>query len=48
MRQLLAALAELHAAGLVHRDIKPANVILSEAERRLKLIDLGGCAGERG
>jgi serine/threonine protein kinase len=44
--QILSALAELHAAGLVHRDLKPANIILAEAERRLKLIDLGGCAGE--
>ncbi|KIZ07424.1 putative Serine/threonine-protein kinase SNT7 [Monoraphidium neglectum] len=45
--QILSALAELHAAGLVHRDLKPANIILAEAERRLKLIDLGGCADLR-
>ncbi|KAG8470816.1 hypothetical protein KFE25_009237 [Diacronema lutheri] len=28
MRQLLAALAQLHARGIVHRDLKPSNLIV--------------------
>lgn len=45
MRQVLTGLAALHSAGLVHRDVKPLNIIFSERDRRLKLIDLGACAG---
>lgn len=37
----------LHNAGLVHRDVKPLNLILSEEERRFKLIDLGAAADLR-
>ena len=47
MRQLLEALAQLHAAGLVHRDVKPLNLVLDEAHARFKLIDLGACADLR-
>ncbi len=47
MRQLLQALKACHATGIVHRDIKPQNVIVSPAERRLKLIDLGAAADLR-
>jgi serine/threonine protein kinase len=48
LRHILAALASLHSAGLVHRDVKPLNLILSERDRRLKLIDLGAAADLRG
>ncbi|HEU4463145.1 MAG TPA: serine/threonine-protein kinase [Solirubrobacterales bacterium] len=39
-RELLAALAHIHAAGILHRDVKPANVIL-EPSGTAKLIDFG-------
>ncbi len=43
-RQVVAALAESHAAGVVHRDLKPANLLLEQ--RRLngdfvKILDFG-------
>lgn len=34
-------------AGIVHRDIKPENCIVSEKERKLKMIDLGAAADLR-
>ncbi|MCA9562953.1 MAG: serine/threonine protein kinase [Myxococcales bacterium] len=43
-RQLLLALAEAHAAGILHRDLKSENIILVPSEdgtERLKLLDLG-------
>jgi serine/threonine-protein kinase len=43
LRQVAAALAELHERGLVHRDIKPANILVcgGAAELEVKLIDFG-------
>lgn len=39
-RELLDALAHIHAAGILHRDIKPANIIV-EPDGTAKLIDFG-------
>ena len=39
-RQLLAALAHIHRAGIIHRDVKPQNVLI-EADGNAKLIDFG-------
>jgi len=41
LRQLVAAVDAVHAAGLLHRDIKPSNILISEAEQRLVLLDFG-------
>jgi serine/threonine-protein kinase len=39
-RELLGALAHIHAAGIVHRDIKPGNVLIAP-DGSAKLIDFG-------
>lgn len=47
--QLLAALAAIHAEGIVHRDVKPANLMLDATGRstpRLWLGDFGIAAGD--
>jgi serine/threonine protein kinase len=41
-RQLAAALAAVHARGIVHRDIKPANIVIGTGSGpRVTLIDFG-------
>lgn len=39
-RELLGALAHIHAAGIVHRDVKPQNVLIAP-DGSAKLIDFG-------
>ena len=39
LRQVCAAVAELHSCGIIHRDIKPENVLI-DAKGNVKLIDL--------
>ncbi len=38
-RELAAALAVVHGAGVIHRDVKPDNIVYSEAAGRVALID---------
>ena len=48
--QVLAALEEVHAEGILHRDLKPANLFLERrrSETRLKLLDFGIARGVDG
>ena len=44
VKQVIAAMVEAHAAGVLHRDIKPANVLIYEYDgdaHRAKLLDFG-------
>eukprot|EP00271_Cylindrocystis_brebissonii_P011127 TRINITY_DN2790_c0_g1_i1.p1 TRINITY_DN2790_c0_g1~~TRINITY_DN2790_c0_g1_i1.p1 ORF type:complete len:643 (-),score=121.23 TRINITY_DN2790_c0_g1_i1:904-2832(-) len=47
MVQILTALNNLHAVGIVHRDIKPQNIIFSQGSGQLKIIDLGAATDLR-
>lgn len=40
LRQLLSALAEMHARGVVHRDVKPQNVLF-DGQGKAVIIDFG-------
>lgn len=43
LREVCAAMAEIHRVGVVHRDIKPDNVVLEDRTARTVLVDFG-CA----
>lgn len=41
---LVAALQDIHAAGVVHRDLKPSNIMLQPPDSRPRIIDFGVAA----
>jgi serine/threonine protein kinase len=48
VRDVLEAVAGLHALGITHRDVKPANVLVREEDGRLRavLIDMGSAVND--
>lgn len=40
-QRVAAALAQVHALGVVHRDVKPANIIVDWSRDEVKLVDFG-------
>lgn len=41
VRQIAAALEEIHGKGIVHRDIKPSNILFHDSRKILKVTDFG-------
>ncbi len=41
MRDIVKAVAYLHARGIVHRDLKPANVMIRDIGREIVIVDFG-------
>jgi len=41
LRDAARGLHHLHEAGVIHRDVKPANLMVTEADRRVVVMDLG-------
>ena len=39
--QIVAALAAIHAAGVIHKDLNPANIVVNPATGVVKVIDFG-------
>ena len=40
-RNVLVALSDLHARGVIHRNLKPSNVVIDRASQQVRLVDVG-------